>query len=196
LLVRLSAISSQLSVHTEGRLLRADSYNSHPSQVGRPYVLMQLHLEPYRELIGQDPLCQLTRSERAEDRAEVHRTAGDHPILSQNLSGPVIVSSIGQDKFHLVFGEQTRQIRPVHSIRHPASRTLNIEDDMRAGIDRRNIDSPAGLKKNSVAFIAESGHEGEALGLYKRFPSCDLHKGTPIVLHLCQDLIDRALLPS
>jgi len=87
---------------------------------------MQLYLEPYRELIGQDPICQRTHSERAEDRAEEDRTADGYPILSQNLSGPIVVSSIGQDKFRLVFGRQTRQIRPVHAIRHPAPRTLDV----------------------------------------------------------------------
>jgi hypothetical protein len=67
---------------------------------------------------------------------------------------------------------------------------------MCAGIDRFNINGATGLKENAVARIAESADEGEAIRLNKRFPSCDLHKGAPIVQHLCQDLIDRALFPS
>jgi hypothetical protein len=63
-------------------------------------------------------------------------------------------------------------------------------------IDRRNIDGAAGLKQDRIAGIAQSGHEREALGLDKRFPSRDLHEAAPIGMHLRQDLIDRALVPS
>ena len=67
---------------------------------------------------------------------------------------------------------------------------------MYTGIDRRNIDGAAGFKEDRVAGIAQSGHERETLGLGKRFPSRDLHEGAPIVLHLRQDFIDRALVSS
>jgi hypothetical protein len=67
---------------------------------------------------------------------------------------------------------------------------------MRTWIDRRNIDGAAGLQENRIAGIAQSGHEREALGLDKRFPSGDLHEAAPIGMHLRQDLIDRALVPS
>jgi hypothetical protein len=63
-------------------------------------------------------------------------------------------------------------------------------------IDRSDIDGTAGLKEDCIAGIAQSGHEREALRLVKRFPSRDLHEATPIGVHLLQDLIDRALLPS
>jgi len=67
---------------------------------------------------------------------------------------------------------------------------------MCAGIDRFNINGATGLQENSVTRIAKSGDKWETVRLNKRFPSCDLYKGTPIVQHLCQDIIDRALLPS
>jgi len=67
---------------------------------------------------------------------------------------------------------------------------------MHAGIDRCNINGAAGLKEDRIAGITESGQEREALRLHKRFPSCDFNEGAPIVLHLRQDLIDGALLPS
>jgi hypothetical protein len=63
-------------------------------------------------------------------------------------------------------------------------------------IDRRNIDGAAGLKQDRIAGIAQSGHEREALGLDKRFPSRDLHEVAPIGMDLRHDLIDRALVPS
>jgi hypothetical protein len=63
-------------------------------------------------------------------------------------------------------------------------------------IDRSNIDGAAGLKKDCIPCIAQSSHERETLRLGKRFPSCDLHEAAPIGVHLRQDLIDRALLPS
>jgi hypothetical protein len=63
-------------------------------------------------------------------------------------------------------------------------------------IDRRNIDGAAGLKQDRIAGIAQSGHEREALGLDKRFPSSDLHEAAPITTHLRQNFIDRTLLPS
>jgi hypothetical protein len=66
---------------------------------------------------------------------------------------------------------------------------------MRAWIDRRNIDCAAGLKEDRIAGIAQSGNERETLRLDKRFPSRDLHEAAPIVMHLSQDLIDRALVP-
>jgi hypothetical protein len=62
-------------------------------------------------------------------------------------------------------------------------------------IDRRDIDGAAGLKKDCITGIAQSGHEREALRLNKRFPSRDLHEAAPIGVHLRQDLIDRALVP-
>jgi hypothetical protein len=67
---------------------------------------------------------------------------------------------------------------------------------MRTRIDRRDIDGAAGLKKDRIAGVAQSGHEQEALGLNKRFPSRDLHEAAPIGVHLRQDLIDRALVSS
>jgi hypothetical protein len=67
---------------------------------------------------------------------------------------------------------------------------------MHTRIDRRNIDGAAGLKQDRIPGIAQSGHEREALGLGKRFSSSDLHEAASIGVHLRQDLIDRALVPS
>lgn len=66
---------------------------------------------------------------------------------------------------------------------------------MRTRIDRRNIDSAAGLKEDRIPGIAQSGHERETLSLDKRFPSGDLHEAAPIGVHLRQGLVDRALVP-
>jgi hypothetical protein len=84
----------------------------------------------------------------------------------------------------------------VHSIGHPTPRTLYIQYDVGAGIDRRNINGAAGFKEDRVAGIAQAGQERETLGLDKRLPSRDLHKAASIVLYLRQDLFDRALAPS
>ena len=62
-------------------------------------------------------------------------------------------------------------------------------------IDWCNIDSAAGLKKDCIPSVAQSGHEREAFRLNKRLPSGDLHEAAPIGLHLRQDLIDRELVP-
>src|SRR6185295_20178239 len=64
---------------------------------------------------------------------------------------------------------------------------------MHAGIDRCNINGAAGFKQDRVADIAQFGQELETLRLSERLPSRDLHETAPIVLHLCQDLADRAL---
>jgi hypothetical protein len=57
-------------------------------------------------------------------------------------------------------------------------------------VDRCNIDGPAGLKQDRIADVAQFGHEGEAVGLGERFPSCDLHEAASIGVHLRQGLID------
>ena len=67
---------------------------------------------------------------------------------------------------------------------------------MRAWIDRRDINGAAGFKEDRIPPIAQSGHEREALGLDKRFPSGDLHEAAPISLHRSEGLIDRALVSS
>ena len=157
---------------------------------------MQLHLESHRKLVGQDPFCKFADIEYTEDRAEEHRTATGEVIPDKNLASPVVIGSVGQDKLRLVFGSQAGKIRPVHSIGHPTPWTLYIQYDVRAGIDRRDIDGAAGFKEDRVAGIAQFGQERKTLGLDKRFPSCDLHKAASIVLHLRQGLIDRALAPS
>src|SRR5207237_1306091 len=114
----------------------------------------------------------------------------------KNLASPVVIDSVGQDKLRLIFGGQPRKIRPVHSIGHPTRWTLYIQYDVRAGIDWRNINGAAGFKEDRVVGITQSGQERETLWLDKRLPTRDLHKAASIVLHLRQDLIDRALAPS
>jgi hypothetical protein len=67
---------------------------------------------------------------------------------------------------------------------------------MRTWINRRDINCATGLKEDRIAGIAQSGYERETLGLDKRFSAGDLHEAAPVGLHLRQNFIDRALMPS
>jgi len=113
----------------------------------------------------------------------------------KNVARPVVIGSVNQDKLRFVFGCQQGKIRPVHSIGHPAPWTLHIQYDMRAGINRRNINGAAGFKEDRVAGIAQFGQERETLRMDKRLSSRDLHKAAPIGLDLRQDFINLALTP-
>ena len=68
--------------------------------------------------------------------------------------------------------------------------------DMHARIDRRDIDGAAGLKEDRITGITQSGHQWETLRLGERLTARDLHETASIGMHLCQDVIERRLVPS
>lgn len=78
------------------------------------------------------------------------------PEAIQNAFSPVVIDPVLDDELCFVLRPQAFDIRPVHSIRHAASWTLDVQDYMNRWIDQSGIHCSACFKKDRESFLAQA----------------------------------------
>src|SRR2546428_164478 len=168
---------------------------SDPAHVGGPDVLVDLELQADRQAIGQDPFSQPPRVENAVHGGQQHAAAGGETMTRDDLPGPVVVGTVGDDELHLVRRLQESDVLEAVLPVHTASGTLQVHDHHGARVEGREIQAAAGFDGHFEAAIAQLTDQVVHAFLQEGLAPCDQDEARPERGDARQDRADRQVAP-
>jgi hypothetical protein len=99
---------------------------------------VQLQLQANGQAVLEDPATKLAAVEHAVHRREENRRALGEPALAHDLARPLIVGTAVDHELGFVVRAQPVDVRPVHPMRLPRSRRLDVQDHAGARVERRS----------------------------------------------------------
>ena len=121
------------------------------------------------------------------------RAPGRKIATTNQVARPFVVASILDHKLHFVLRRQSLQIRPMHPLSHPTSRTFYVEHHADSPVDPGSIDGTARLQQHLKPFVTEPGEQRTRLRLTEWLPSGHLDQGTPEGTHLLDHIVLRQI---
>src|ERR1051325_6690013 len=163
---------------------------SYSPRVGPPDVLVQLRLQPRRDVVGEHPFGERLHLHLSPDRREEHRPAAE-VALFDDAAGPIVVVAIGDHELDLVVRAEDVEVLPAVLFYLARAGALEVEDDLRARVDGADVDRPRGLDQHFVAVVAETLDQLERLRLRERLAPPHLDQVAAVAAHAAEHLVDR-----
>src|SRR5450759_2530511 len=91
-----------------------------------PKNLVELNLQPYRQLVSQDPFRESHSRKIAEYRREKDRAFFIEFMFTQHLGRPAVIVFIAQHELHFVMGREQREILPTILVHFSRTRRLDV----------------------------------------------------------------------
>src|SRR5882724_2281264 len=164
--------------------------------IAPPDVLVDLELEPRRQIVLDHPAREILRIERAVRGGQQDGRPRGNPPLTDDGAGELVVAPIDEDELHLVAAPDPGHRLPIHRSRHPAPRRLDVEDHAGAGIDVARREAPAGLDLDLVAVVEEAPDQRVHGALRERLAAGHRHEADPPARDLRGDVFEVPLLPA
>src|SRR5690606_26406259 len=135
----------------------AHSWLRSPARRLAPKILVQLHLQAYRQAFVEDPLREVARLDLAVGRAEQHRADLVQASLTHQVARPVEIRAIADHELDLLLGAQRRQVVEPVALDLAAARRLDVDHAHHAWVDLAPIDGAAGFQGDVESGVAQRG---------------------------------------
>src|SRR5690554_45313 len=155
-----------------------------------PEDLVQLHLEAYRQAVGNDPVGKLARADLRLAGREQHVAALADGVVNHHAARPVVVGPAADHELDLVVRRQQRDVASEVARLLARARGLDVQDARDAGIDPADVERARGLQRDHVARVAQPAQQSDAALLRQRLAAGHADMAHAVAGDLCKDRVD------
>src|SRR5437588_9584974 len=141
-----------LDLTQDSALSTQDSGLSYSSRLRSPNMLVQLRQQPRGDAVGEHPFGERLQVQLSPHRRKEHRPALE-VLLRHDAPGEIVVGATSDDELDLIARPQLVEVLPAVLGRLAGAGALHVEDDLRARIDRRDIDRSGRLDQYLTIII-------------------------------------------
>ena len=165
-----------------------------PRYVRSPDELVGLQLQSHRQRVGEYPGRERSGVQHAVHRGEEHgRHPAGEPLARDDVAGILVVGAILDHELDLIRCGQAAKVRPVHLLRLPRARTLDVDDPDHTRGHVLDAAVTAGFEQHGLAVLEQPAHERIDVVLQQRLASGDFDRRTVVAADLGQHVVDRHL---
>ena len=113
-------------------------------------------MQPDRQSVSKDPVCEGASVELTVDRREKNRTSLGELAVEQKPFGPIVVGPVGKHKLDFVMGAEQRQVLVAVSLRLTGTRRLDVHNSRDAPVDPANVQGATRFQRDIAASVAKS----------------------------------------